>query len=188
MPVPRLIKAFAGDREIDKIFGQNQTIYSAGPPPIFDYFVNFEDATKTAYGSGTVNLNGINWDMTEVLIGTASEDWKEDAKSARLRGYAASIMSMLADKTDGIGQISFLYRRYGTDATQIPWLVDYSLDSGSNWTNAGTFTATADVQTFSATVNQVSNNVRVRIRANTGLANANRRANVDNILITGYRG
>ncbi len=184
-------KIYFGDKVIDKVYNQNQVLYTSGPPPILDYFVDFETstpATKTAYNSGDVTLNGISWNMTQVLIGTAADDYKEGTRSARLRGWSASIMSMLADKTDGIGEIFFKYRRYGSDATQIPWLVDYSLDSGSNWTNAGTFTADATVRTFSATVNQVSNNVRVRIRANTTLADGNRRANVDDILITGYRG
>lgn len=188
--IPNLQKVFFGDKEIDKIYNLDQVLYSAGPPPIVNYFVNFEGTgeIKTAYGSGSVTLNGISWNMTEVLIGTAADDYKEGARSGRLRGYSVSIMSMVADKPDGIGEISFKYRRYGTEANQIEWIVDYSLNSGSDWTQAGAFTATADVQTFTATINQVSDNVRVRIRANTALANANRRANVDDILITGYRG
>ena len=187
MPVPRLIKAFAGDKEIDKIFGRDQVLYTSGPPPIFDYFVNFEGTgeTKGTYASGNVTLNGISWNLTETLIGTTVSDYKEGARSGRLQGRTTSSISMVADKTDGIGEISFLYRRFGTD-TQVQQIVEYSLNSGSSWTSAGTFTATDTAQTFTATVNQTSNNVRVRIRTNV-TNTLDRRVNVDNISITGYR-
>ncbi len=63
------------------------------------YVVNYEGEgeTKTAYASGTVNLSGIDWDMTEILIGTSTSDWKNGARSARLRGYGTSVMTMLAN-------------------------------------------------------------------------------------------
>lgn len=36
------------------------------------YFIDFEGPgeTKTGYASGTVNLSGLDWNMTEALIGT----------------------------------------------------------------------------------------------------------------------
>jgi hypothetical protein len=190
MPVPRLVKAYAGNREIDKIFGNNQALYNSFIP-IFNYSVNFEGTgeTKTGYAAGNVTLSGLTWTLTDALIGTTASDYKEGLRSGRPRGYATSAMTMIANKTDGIGTISFLYRRFGTD-TQIEWIVDYSLNSGSSWTQAGTFTAPASdtVQTFTATINQLSNNVRMRIRANTANTTLDRRVNIDNILITGYRG
>ncbi len=187
MSVPRLVKAYAGDREIDKIFGRNQILYTSFIP-IFDYFVDFEEATsgnKGTYASATVNLNGLDWDMTEALIGSLANDYREDGRSCRLRGRTNSSITMLENKVDGIGEISFLYRRFGTDA-QIEWIIEYSLNGGSSWTSAGTFTADATVRTFSAVINEVSDNVRMRIRANEA-STVDRRANVDNILITGYR-
>ena len=79
------------------------------------YLVNFEGETeiKPSYASATVNLSGIDWDMTEALIGNSDPDWKVGLKSARLRGYGASGMTMLADKSGGIGSITFSYPRYG---------------------------------------------------------------------------
>ena len=46
------------------------------PLPADDYSVDFEGdgEVKTSYASGTVNLSGLNWDLTEVMIG-------EDRKS-----------------------------------------------------------------------------------------------------------
>ncbi len=186
--IPNLQKVFFGDREIDKILGLDQVLYSSGPGPIFDYFVDFETSSsgnKGSYASATVNLNGLDWDMTEALIGSLASDYREDERSCRLRGRSDSSITMLEDKVDGIGEISFLYRRFGTDA-QIEWIVEYSLNSGEDWIEAGKFTADATIRTFSAVIDEVSDNVRMRIRTDV-ISAVDRRANVDNILITGYR-
>lgn len=153
------------------------------------YFVDFEGAgeTKGAYASGTVNLSGLDWDMTEALIGTSDSDWKNGERSARLRGHAESSMKMLENKENGIGDISFYYRRYGTD-TQVDWMVEYSTDNGVSWTQIGEdFTAPAsdDVQQFSEEVN-ASGDVRIRIKRATEEGDVNRRLNIDDILITDF--
>ena len=151
-----------------------------------DYFVDFEDATKGSYGSGTVTLNGIDWNLTEALVGIADADFKIGLRSARLRGYGISSMTMLADKAGGAGTISFSYRRYGTDAQQ-PWAVEYSSNAGSSWTQVGSdFTAEADVVTFSEAVN-VGGPIRIRVICK-GTGTTNRRMNIDNILITDFAG
>ncbi|MGV8114708.1 MAG: T9SS type A sorting domain-containing protein [Lentimicrobium sp.] len=151
------------------------------------YNVNFEGTgeTKTAYASGTVTLSGIDWDMTEALIGTETADWKNGARSARMRGYGTSSMTMLANKSNGAGTVSFSYRRYGTES-QVDWKVEYSVNDGSSWTQIGsTFTASDVVQTFSETVN-VTGNVRIRIKRATESGTSNRRLNIDDISITDY--
>ena len=146
-----------------------------------NYFTDFETGSKAGYASANATLNGISWNFTEALIGSETNDFKNGAKSVRFRGYSTSAISMLADKSGGIGTISFQHRRYGTD-TQIEWIVEYSLNSGSTWTEAGRFTAGASATTFSATINQ-SGNARARFRTETAGA-TNRRANIDDFLIT----
>lgn len=153
------------------------------------YTVNFEGAseTKTAYASGTVSLSSINWDMTEALIGTDASDWKNGNRSARMRGYGTSSMTMLANKSTGAGIISFSYRRYGTD-TQVDWRVEYSTNEGESWTQIGSdFTAPANdnVQSFSEVLN-VTGNIRIRIKRATESGTSNRRLNIDDITITDY--
>lgn len=154
------------------------------------YSVDFEGAgeTKTAYASATVSLSGISWDMTEALIGTEAADFKYGSRSARMRGYSTSVMTMLANKSGGFGTLSFSYWRYGTDG-QVTWRVDYSTNDGGSWTQAGsTFTAPANnnEQTFSANIN-VSGNVRIRIIHHSGgNTSTNRRLNIDNIVLTDY--
>jgi len=154
--------------------------------PATTYFVNFEDATKGSYNipPTTRVLNGKTWDFTEALIGSLAEDFKFDLRSARLRGYSNSKLELLEDKPGGLGSISFFYRRFSSDS-QIPWVVEYSLNQGTTWLTAGTFTADTTVQQFSAVINQPGPS-RMRIRANTSLNLDSRRTNVDNILMTPF--
>ncbi|NLG36215.1 MAG: hypothetical protein GX548_12770, partial [Lentisphaerae bacterium] len=144
-----------------------------------DYFIDFEAESKGSYASGTVSLNGIDWDMTEAVIGTLANDWKNSSKSARLRGHGTSSMTMLANTTDGLGFVRFYYRRYGTEA-QVDWMVQYSTNNGSTWTQIGsdfTAPASADVQVFSNDVN-VAGNVRIRIKRATESGTTDRRLNI----------
>jgi len=153
------------------------------------YIVDFEGAgeTKTAYASGSVTLSGISWNMTEALIGTEIAEIIGGTRSARLRGYGTSAMTMLANKLNGVGTVSFSYRRYGTD-TQVDWKVEYSTNDGSTWTQIGdSFTAPAsnDLQTFSVNLN-ITGNIRIRIKRATESGTSNRRLNIDDISITDY--
>lgn len=153
------------------------------------YTTGFEDATKTGYASGSVTLSGITWNMTEALIGDVTADWKVGTKSARMRGYAASAITMTQNKTNGMGVLSFQYRRYGTDA-QVAWRVEYSTNDGGSWTQVGSdFTAPATdvVQTFSETVN-ITGNVRVRIKKAVETGASNNRLNIDTFSITDFTG
>ncbi|MDD3050792.1 MAG: endonuclease [Candidatus Cloacimonetes bacterium] len=153
------------------------------------YSVNFEgiDELKASYSSDTVNLSGLNWDMTEALIGTDANDWKNGIRSARLRGYGTSSMTMLQNKANGIGTVSFNYRRYGTD-NQVDWKIEYSTDNAVTWIQIGnTFAApsTDEVQTFYANIN-VDESIRVRIKQAAETGGSNNRLNIDDILITDY--
>ena len=135
-----------------------------------------------------MTLNGIDWDLTESLIGTLANDFKNGLKSLRLRGYGTSSFTMLQDKPNGIGTISFLYSEYGSDS-QTSWRVEYSVDAGVTWTQVGTdITATggnASPSTFSETIN-VLGNARIRVVEATGTGASNRRMNIDDITITDY--
>jgi hypothetical protein len=150
--------------------------------------IDFEGAgeMKGGYAAGTVNLSGLDWELDEVLIGSATNDFFNGTRSARLRGYDNANMTMLEDKANGLGEITFEYREYGTDSNQQPWNVEYSTDQGATWNLIGTFTATDVVQTFSETVN-VTGDVRVRIIiASTPGTSGDRRANVDDIELTNF--
>lgn len=152
------------------------------------YLVNFESETKAAYASGTITLSGLDWDMTESLIGNITgSDYFVGSKSARFRGRNGSSMTMIQNKNNGINNISFSYRAYTGDGAQQPYSVQYSTDNGSNWTQIGSnITATTTVQTFNQNIN-IPGSVRIRIIiASTPGTAGNRRFNIDNILLTDY--
>lgn len=150
---------------------------------------DFEGVTKGSYASGTVIMNGYEWELNEALIGSLANDWKDGNKSGRLRGYNNSEIVLLTEKADGIGSISFHYRRFVTDL-QVDWKVEYTLDDGLTWTQAGdAFTApdTDVVQTFLADIN-LEGNVRIRIlrASDDPNGNTNKRLNIDNITISNW--
>ncbi len=163
---------------------------AVGTPARASYVVDFETDTsgnKGSYATGTVDLSGIDWELTEALIGNLDGDWRNGGRSARMRGYGTSAMTMLEDKANGLGTLSFQYRRYGTDA-QVDWKVEVSTDGGEGWTQVGAaFTAPAsdDVQMFSETVN-LEGSVRIRIKRATETGTVNRRLNIDDITLTDY--
>ena len=153
-----------------------------------DYIVNFEGVgeVKSAYASGNVNLSGLNWNLTEaVIVGTAS-DIMNGVRSTRIRGYNTTSVSMLQNKSNGIGTLSFLYKRYNTIDTQAQWIVEYTANNGATWTQVGAnFLATDVVQTFSEEVN-VAGDIRIRFRCNAINASNDRRINIDDITITDF--
>ena len=148
-----------------------------------DYTVTFEDGSKVNYSSGDVVLNGLTWNLNETLIGTEPTEVITGLRSARLRGYSTSSLTMLTDKLDGIGTITLNHRRYASD-TQVTWVVEYSINGGSTWIEAGTFTAGPAIGVFTATINNPSNG-RIRIRTNA-TGTSSRRTNIDDISITGF--
>ena len=159
---------------------------SAAPAP-GTYIVDFEGPgeTKGSYASGTVNLSGIDWNMTEALIGTAPADFKNGERSARLRGYGNTSITMLQDKPGGIGTLSFVYARYGSDQ-QVPHVAEYSTDGGENWIQIGDeFTGSASPVNFFAEVNE-ANDARIRIRTVSDEGTLNRRTNIDDIALTDF--
>ena len=145
------------------------------------YTADFESETKGGYASTDLDIGSpiINWNLTDAVIGNLTNDWFNGTKSLRMRGYATSVATMNANKTGGIGTISFYYKQYGSDP-QIPYNIDWSSD-GTTWTTIGTITANATVQPFTYTLNQA--NARIRI-IGVGGASSNQRMNVDDLVIT----
>ncbi len=69
-------------------------------------------------------------------------------------------------------------------------MVEYSTNNGTDWTQVGSdFTApeSDDIQNFNESVN-VTGNVRIRIKRATEEGSANRRLNIDDIVITNFTG
>lgn len=159
-----------------------------------EYFVDFEGPgeVKTSYASGDVVLSGKNWNLDNVLIGTADNDMKFGLRSARFRHQDAldATMTMLEDKVNGLGTLSFYYARSNFANDRLPTapviVVEYSLDQGAEWLQIGNdidFDGVDELTLFSQTVN-VEGSVRIRFRSISGTDG--RRFNVDDILMTDY--
>lgn len=152
------------------------------------YSEDFEGLTKNSYSSANVTLNSIQWNFMAALAGNSSSDWKLGGVSARLAGVnsttanTTSKIEMLANKTGGIGNITFLYRQYGSDSQQIPWSVEWSSD-GTTWTSLGQITATSTVQTFSQNLNQANARIRI-IAVGYATGTTGKRINIDQLSLT----
>ena len=149
---------------------------------------NFETISKNGYAVADVTLNGVVWSASAALAGTSSSDWKFGAKSLRMAGVnntsgvSNSFFEMKSNKVGGIGNITFFYRQYGSDATQIPWSIEWS-SNGTTWTKLDEITATSSVKFYSKNLNEP--NARIRIIANgftTGTTS--KRMNIDELVIT----
>ena len=151
------------------------------------YSTGFEDATFGAYIDASFTTSSISWSKSEITDGNTSSDYRIGKMSPRVRNRNGSHMTMTQNKSNGIGDISFNYRRYGTDTGQQEYRVDYSTDDGATWTLVGTFTpSNSSPSTFSQTVN-ATGNIRIRIIANSNPgASGDRRWNLDTLLITDY--
>jgi len=151
------------------------------------YSTGFEDVTIGGYAGGTFTTSTIQWSYLEVTNGNQANDYRVGTRSARFRNRTGSHITMNQNKTNGIGEISFNYRRYGTDSGQQQYRVDYSTDNGTNWILIGTFTPSNEtVTTFSQTVN-VAGAIRVRVIENTTPGGTgNSRWNLDELVITDY--
>jgi endonuclease/exonuclease/phosphatase family metal-dependent hydrolase len=151
------------------------------------YFTGFENASKTAYASGNITIDGILWNLDEAMIGRDAGDMKNGARSARIRN---GIMTMLADMPQGIGRVSFLYARSNfsndrTDSAPV-FVMEYSTDQGTTWHQAGSITSLSGIDTltlFEANV-QVSQPARIRIRTTGGAST--KRWNLDDLTINAY--
>ena len=152
-------------------------------PVTVNYVTEFENATKGSYVSDDLTLDGVNWNMNNVLVGALANDFKIGTKSARLQGNVLAAMTMMADLPGGIGTLSFQHRRYDED-NQVEWIVERSMDQAITWSEVGRFTAGADASAFTAVLD-IAGPARLRIRAATA-GTANRRANLDEIVITPY--
>lgn len=161
----------------------NYGTVEAQVPVTVNYVIGFENAAKDGYASGDRNLDGVNWNMTNALIGNLANDFKIGAKSVRLQGNVLAAMTMLSDLPGGIGTVSFQHRRYGSD-NQVEWIVERSADQAVTWSEVGRFTAGANAATFIAVLD-LAGPARLRIR-NAATAGNDRRTNLDEIVITPY--
>lgn len=175
---------------VRRIFFTDYTppVPSEGSPDT--YVADMEDATKGAYALGSVLINGQNWSLSNVLIGSLTADRKTGSKAMRVMySQAVNIYSeMLTNREQGMGTVSFDYARYdGTDdrlATAPTFVLE--VNSGGTWYAVGEPISLdgVDVLTTKTISVQEPGPSRIRFRAISG--SSGRRFNIDNITITPY--
>ena len=115
------------------------------------------------------------------IYGRTSGDHFNGTMSACTGKTTASTIEMAEDKPNGIGSLSFLAARYGSDSEAMI-SVSYSVNGGNSWIALGSETVSATTLTeYSYTVN-VTGNVRIKIEQTSG-----KRLNIDDISITDYK-
>ncbi|MGM9833421.1 MAG: endonuclease [Candidatus Limisoma sp.] len=141
----------------------------------------FEANVKQSYDEGSYVGDACTWNMVDAGVWTDSANSYAGTRSMRFGNTTTSSATLASNKTGGCGTISFYGRAWTASDGSATVLVQYSLDSGSTWKNAGSVTLSATTYSkYSFTVN-ASGSVRVRFQQSAG-----KRLLIDNISITDY--
>ena len=138
----------------------------------------------TGYGTYTdksVQGAAFTWYFSNAGLFAQPNDHWNDALGCRFGKNADSYIMMSEDVTSGASKITFYAANYGSDATPTI-LLQYSTDSGSNWTTAATVSPTSTWQQYSYDLN-LTGNVRFKFQQTAGS-----RVNIDDIAITSNSG
>jgi endonuclease G len=140
----------------------------------------FETGSKAAYAAANVALSSGTWNLDDALIGTSASDVKVGAKAVRVRGSGR--VTMQFDVAGGVGSVTVMHARYGTD-TGGSFGLFWSQNSGGTWTQAGaSVTPGASLATASFAVNR-SGAVRLQLRKLDGTSS---RIDLDAISVESY--
>ncbi len=154
------------------------------------YLVDFEHANngnKIFYALGEVNLNGIDWELEQALIGSHANDKKNGLRAIRMKrvGNTPGRAEMLADLPDGVGTVTFELAKYSKEINQPDLNLQYSTDQGSTWETFAVFTEFPDELTTQSVILNEPGNVRLRFITSLNGTNE-RRLNIDDLLVSSY--
>ncbi len=153
------------------------------------YFVDFENVSGNQYSLNTYNINGLQWESLEGLIGSSTSDVKLDAKSLRLRrnGGINGYFKTIQNYTEGLGALSFYYSRanFANDRTgNAPKLeVAYSIDSGLIWTALDTidFSGIDSLHFYQSEFVNILQPIQIKLEVISG--DNGKRINIDDLTI-----
>ena len=97
----------------------------------------FEANAKQSYTNGSYTGDACVWNMVDAGVYTDSSNSYAGTRFMRFGNTATSSATMSSNKTGGCGTISFYGRAWSTKDGSGTVLVQYSIDSGSTWKNAG---------------------------------------------------
>jgi hypothetical protein len=114
-----------------------------------NFLEDFENATKTAYTSATITINGLNWLLNDALIGTLNQDQKNGLRSIRLRnGHVTTLF-----KVENIKEISFFVGNYNQTTQSANFTLRVSKDN-ITWHTLDTITTTSAFVLYSMTLSE----------------------------------
>lgn len=154
------------------------------------YIIDFEhenNGNKIFYALGEVNMNGIQWELEQALIGSHFNDKKYGLRALRMRrsGNTPGRMEMLEDLTNGVGTVTFQLAKFSKEINQPDLQLQYSTDQGSSWNTVAVYTNFPDELTTQSIMINEPGNVRLRfITAQNGTNQ--RRINIDDIVVTSF--
>ena len=147
---------------------------------------DFETGSKTGYAAGEVDATEGRWQFDNALIGTSPNDQRNDGAAARLRSSGGEL-TMLFDKTNGVGEVSLFHGLYGSDSgAGVTWTLAVSRDGGASW-NAFVSDAQATAAEWRETVFgnvNVAGDVRLKLTVSGG--SDTKRINVDDLAMSDY--
>lgn len=149
----------------------------ANADPYYHWPETFNDANKTGYAEGTVQLKTGEWLLADALLGGAAADRKTDGKALRITNTGRA--EMLFDLEAGIKEIRLWHGIYGSDAAAT-WLIEHSTDAGASWL-ASAAQITTDSPELTELVLSITfeGKVRFRFRKLSG-----GRLNIDDFLVS----
>ena len=149
---------------------------------------NFNTNFGTSYGDyGDIGTNS-DFDLINGLSDSASKARSGSGRAVRFNKSGSPSLTYTgtddAGKDNGLGTISFWYRHWNADSNRPTFQVEYSTDSGTNWTAIGSEVevSSTDYSEFSETVNLAGNNILVRIR----VTNTSERIIIDDFSMTNF--
>ncbi len=141
----------------------------------------FEANQTGNYTAGSVVGDACTWTTSNAGVFTDAATAYSGTRALRFGTDATSYAFMASNKTGGAGVLSFYARTWSTKDGNATVQVQYSTDSGSSWTTAGTITLSSVThQKYSYTLNK-SGNVRIKFKQTAG-----KRCVFDDVTITDY--
>ena len=109
------------------------TISPKGTSYIKGFPEGLENASKSSYTAGNVELTGGVWYFEDALIGTTANDTKNESRAIRIRetGFVRMNYDIF-----GVKEINISYGAYNGDGDS-EWELYVSKNSGSSWSKFG---------------------------------------------------
>lgn len=143
--------------------------------------------SASTYGKITYEGSACTWDMEGVYIATSGDPCHTGSQAARLnKANNTRHMTMLQNKTRGIGSVAFWGRVWSDDTNDVTIAVSVSSDGGATWTEAGRVdilhtTPSNEYREYRLPVNLAGDQGRVKLEAVAG-----GRCMIDDLSITDY--